>query len=181
MREGIQYSYVSSVLKAVFARRCLYCSTKTWITPALVLICRCVSITIHLSCTEAEFWGEIQTKVWRVFLLACYSQSKSIALHWDFYFFKVTQPLTVSRVTGSIVKEKRRKTWWKTIPPSLWFKKSIQKPQVWELSRLWLESSTKLYVHEFGFSTKQEENMLRKLSSSITISPKNIRLLASLQ
>ncbi len=36
-------------------------------------------------------------------------------------------------------------------PPSIWFKKSIQKPQVWELSRLCPETSTKLYVHEFGF------------------------------
>ncbi len=35
--------------------------------------------------------------------------------------------------------------------PSLWFKKSIQKPQVWELSRLCHESSIKLNVHEFGF------------------------------
>ncbi len=39
----------------------------------------------------------------------------------------------------------------RTIPPSLWFKKSTQKHQVWELSRLCLETSTKLYVHEFGF------------------------------
>ncbi len=29
--------------------------------------------------------------------------------------------------------------------------KSIQKPQVWELSRLCQETSTKLYVHELGF------------------------------
>ncbi len=39
------------------------------------------------------------------------------------------------------------------MPPSLWFKKSIQKPQVWELSRLCPETSMKLYVHEFGFFT----------------------------
>jgi hypothetical protein len=31
------------------------------------------------------------------------------------------------------------------------FKKSIQKPQVWELSTLYPETSSKLYVHEFGF------------------------------
>ncbi len=48
-------------------------------------------------------------------------------------------------------KGERRKTWQKAIPPSLWFKKSIQKPQVWALSRLCPETSTKLYVHEFGF------------------------------
>ncbi len=45
-------------------------------------------------------------------------------------------------------KGERRKTWSKTIPPSLCFNKSIQKPQVGELC---LETSTKLYVHEFGF------------------------------
>ncbi len=28
---------------------------------------------------------------------------------------------------------------------------TIRKPQVWELSRLWPETSTKLYVHEFCF------------------------------
>jgi len=44
----------------------------------------------------------------------------------------------------------RRKTWKKTIPLSLWFKKSI--PQVWELSSLCSETSMKLYVHEFCFS-----------------------------
>ncbi len=38
-----------------------------------------------------------------------------------------------------------------TIPPSLWFKKCIQKPQVCELSRLCLETSTKSYFHEFSF------------------------------
>ncbi len=39
-----------------------------------------------------------------------------------------------------------------TIPPSLLIKKSIQKPQVCELSRLCPETSTKLYFHEFSFS-----------------------------
>ncbi len=40
------------------------------------------------------------------------------------------------------------------MPPSLWFKKSIQKPQVWELSRLFQETSMKFDVQEFGFSTR---------------------------
>ncbi len=31
-------------------------------------------------------------------------------------------------------------------------KHCIWKPQVWKLSRLWPETSMKLYVHEFGFS-----------------------------
>ncbi len=39
-------------------------------------------------------------------------------------------------------KGERRKTWQKTTPPFLWFKKS----QVWELSRLCPETSKKLYV-----------------------------------
>ncbi len=67
------------------------------------------------------------------------------ALSRDLYFFKLTQPL--------IVNWERKKTWWKTIPLSLWCRKSIQNPQVWELSRLCPETSTKLYVHEFGFCT----------------------------
>ncbi len=33
----------------------------------------------------------------------------------------------------------------------LWCKNCIRKPQVWELSRLCSETSTKFYVHEFGF------------------------------
>ncbi len=49
----------------------------------------------------------------------------------------------------SFCKGERRKTWKKTIRPFLWFKKFIQKPQVWELSRLCPETSTWLYVHEF--------------------------------
>ncbi len=58
----------------------------------------------------------------------------SIALSCDFYFFKLTQPLIVSTVQLLFtVKEKGGKPDRK---PSLWFKKSIQKPPVWELSRL---------------------------------------------
>ncbi len=46
---------------------------------------------------EAEFLGEIQTKVLRVFLLGIHSHV-STALSWDLYFFKLTQLLIVSRV-----------------------------------------------------------------------------------
>ncbi len=100
---------------------------------------------------EAEFLDEIQTKLLRVFLHAIHSHLYSFALR--FYFFKLTQPLTVSTVQLLYtVKEKRRKTWLKTIPPTLWFKKSTQKPPAWEFSRWCLETetSTKLYVHKFG-------------------------------
>ncbi len=74
---------------------------------------------------------------------------------WDFYFVKLTQPLTVSTVQLlCTVKEKGGKSEKNPYSlSSLWFKKSIQKPQVWELLRLCTETSTKLYVHEFGFST----------------------------
>jgi hypothetical protein len=43
---------------------------------------------------EAEFLDEIQTRVLRIFLLAIHSQLYSLR----FFFFKLTQPLTVSRV-----------------------------------------------------------------------------------
>jgi hypothetical protein len=43
--------------------------------------------------TEAEFLGEIQTKVLRVFLFSIHSHLYSFVR--DFYFFKRTQPLTV--------------------------------------------------------------------------------------
>jgi hypothetical protein len=73
----------------------------------------------------------------------CYSQSP---LYYSFasrfLFFKITQPLTIS------VKEKGGK------PPSLRFTKSMQKPHVQELSRLFPETSMKLSVHEFGFWSK---------------------------
>jgi hypothetical protein len=49
------------------------------------------------SSPEAEFLDEIQTKFLRVFLLIIHSRT---GLPWDFYFYKLTQPLTVS------VKEK---------------------------------------------------------------------------
>jgi hypothetical protein len=45
---------------------------------------------------EADFLDEIQTKVYRVFLLAFLFTCT--ALPWNFYFYKLTQPLTVSTV-----------------------------------------------------------------------------------
>jgi hypothetical protein len=50
-----------------------------------------------LSTPEAEVLDEIHTKILRVFLLAIHSHLYSFALG-DFYFFKLTQPLTVSTV-----------------------------------------------------------------------------------
>jgi hypothetical protein len=47
--------------------------------------------------SEAEFLDQIQTKVLRIFLRAS-QQVTSPALLRGFYFFKLTQPLTVSIV-----------------------------------------------------------------------------------
>jgi hypothetical protein len=47
--------------------------------------------------TEAEFLYKIQTKFFRVFILATiHSLLYCTALPWDLYFFKLTQPLKVS-------------------------------------------------------------------------------------
>jgi hypothetical protein len=103
--------------------------------------------------TEAAFLDEIQTKVLRVFLLAIHSHLYRYALR---FLFLQTHATSYSFYSSVIVhcKVDRRKTWQKTIPSSLWFKKSIQKPQIWENSRLCPETSTKkLYVHELSFRT----------------------------
>ncbi len=55
---------------------------------------------------------------------------------------------------------KWRKTWKKPISLSLWFKKYIQKPHVWELSRLCLEISLKFYIHEFGLGMHSHKTPL---------------------
>jgi hypothetical protein len=105
---------------------------------------------------EAEFLDEIQTKLLRVFLHAIHSYLYSFAL--TFYFFKLTQPFTVFWSSVTVHRKgERRKTWKKTIPPTLWFKKSIQKPQVWELLRLCPETET---------STKLVRSWIRLLVSS---------------
>ncbi len=52
----------------------------------------------------------------------CYSQSHHTALPWDLYFFKLTQPRTVT----VHCKRKRRKPDRKPyVPPSLWFRNYI--------------------------------------------------------
>jgi len=62
-----------------------------------------------LKSTEAEILDEIQTKVLRAFLLATHSHLYT-AFPWDFYFFKLTQPLTVFIVLLQYtVKEKGEK------------------------------------------------------------------------
>jgi hypothetical protein len=82
-----------------------------------------------------QYWGRILghdwEKVLRIFTL-CYSQS---ALLTDFTPSPPT-PLPPSPPSKSGLKL---------------VKHCLQKPQVWELSRLCPETSIKLYVHEFGF------------------------------
>jgi hypothetical protein len=108
-------------------------------------MCRLSQISPRSCCCdyplpEAEFLDEIQTKSFP----PCYSLSALqhslrflfLQTHATSYSFSVQLLYTVKETT---------------ISPSLWFKKSIHKPQVWELSRLCPETSTKLYVHEFGF------------------------------
>jgi hypothetical protein len=64
---------------------------------------------------EAEFLDEIQTKLLRVFLHAIHSHLYGFAFR--FYFFKLTQPLTVSRVQLLYTaKEKGRKPYRKPYP-----------------------------------------------------------------
>ncbi len=105
------------------------------------------------SWTEAELLDEIQTKVLKVFLLAIQSHLYSFALRFLSLKTHATPYSFYSALLYTICKEERRKNWYKTTPYSLGFKKSMQKPQVWELSRLCPETSKKLYVHEFGFWT----------------------------
>ncbi len=81
--------------------------------------------------TEVELLDEILKNAWRVFLPAI--RVTSTALPWDLYFLKFTQPLTVSSTVTEHSKWERRKTWKKTKRPSLYFKRSTQKPQFWEL------------------------------------------------
>ncbi len=66
-----------------------------------------------------EFLDEIQTKVLRVFLFVIHSHLYSFALRFLF--------LQTHTTSYSYCKGERRKT----IHPSLWFKKSIQKPHIW--------------------------------------------------
>ncbi len=101
-------------------------------------------VPLHGISAEAEFLDEIQTKVLRVFPPS-FSQSPLQLCHEIFvYFFKLTLPFTVTTVQLLYtVKEKGGNPDRKPYPLSLWFKKSIQKPKVWELSRLWPETSMK--------------------------------------
>ncbi len=99
---------------------------------------------LQCCCPEAEFLDEIQTKVLRVFL------STSTTLPWDLYFFKLTQHLKVATVQLTVhCKGERRKTWYNHILLPYGLRNLYR--NLWQLSRLCTETSTKLYVYEFGF------------------------------
>jgi hypothetical protein len=82
--------------------------------------------------SEAEFLDEIQTKVLRAFVLAIHSHLYSFALRFLFFQLRLSLTYLYSTVDTVHCKGERRKTWQKTISPSLWVTKSIQKHQVWE-------------------------------------------------
>ncbi len=87
-----------------------------------------------------------------------WTKSFLLGIHSHLYRFALTPPLSVSR--GQLlytVNEKGGKPDKKNHTLTVWFNKSIQKPRVWELSRLCPDTSTKLYVHEFGLWTAKDE------------------------
>jgi hypothetical protein len=93
---------------------------------------------------------EIQTKVLRVFLLAIQSHLYSFASKFVFIQTHTTSYSFYSAFLYT-VKEKAGKPDRDPYHLPYGLIKSIQKPQVWELSRLCPKTSKKSYVHEFGF------------------------------
>ena len=61
--------------------------------------------------------------------------------------------LQVLEFSCCILKRRKEENLIENHTPRPMVKKSMQKPQVWELSRSFPETSTKFYVHEFGFCT----------------------------
>jgi hypothetical protein len=94
---------------------------------------------------EAEFLDKIQKKVFRVFLLAAHKSALQLCL--EISISSNSRILVQFLEFNYCTKEENLIE----NPPSLRFKKSIQEPEVWELSRLCLENLTKLDVHEFVF------------------------------
>ncbi len=94
--------------------------------PAQMFLCIFINFNQSRDRTEAEFLDEIQTKVWRVFLLAIHSHLYNFALRFLFLQNHATSYIFLLYT----VKEKGGKPGRKTYPPSLWFIKSVQKPQV---------------------------------------------------
>jgi hypothetical protein len=89
--------------------------------PAVLIVLICILITFLTNFTarpsETEFLDEPKRQISQAFSSFLFTVT-SKALPWDFYFFKLTQPLTVSRVQllYSVKKGGRRKTWQKPYP-----------------------------------------------------------------
>jgi hypothetical protein len=96
--------------------------------------------------TEAELLDKIQTKVLREFSSLLFTVT-STALPWDFYFFKRTQPLTVS------VKKKGGKPDRRPYPLTYELRSLFRnlKFEIENSQDFCPETSMKLYVHGFGF------------------------------
>jgi hypothetical protein len=108
--------------------RCLYhWLFKLQIRQVLNLVSLSLSLFFLLR-TEAEFLDEIQTKVLKVFLLAIQSDLYSFALK---FLFLQTHATSYSLYIALLytLKEKGENLL-ENHPPSLWFKKSLQNPQV---------------------------------------------------
>jgi hypothetical protein len=116
------------------------------------IVYRCTVCTVVLP-PEAEFLDKIQTQSLTSFR-PCYSQPPlQLCLEISISSNHASSYLFLQILYT--IKEKGGKPDRNLFPFYLWFKKSSQKPQVWELSRLVCpETSTKLYVHEFGFWIK---------------------------
>jgi hypothetical protein len=102
--------------------------------------------------TEAAFLDEIQTKVLPKSFPPCYSKSPllhCLGISISSYSNNLLCISSNSRSCTVYLKEKGGKPDRKLYPLHCGLRK---KPQVWELSRLCPETSTKLHVHEFGFS-----------------------------
>jgi hypothetical protein len=94
------------------------------------------SVSLSLSAgfqPEAKFLDEIQTKVLRVILLAIHSHLYNSALRFLILQSHATSYLFLQWVMVHCKGERRK---YIKPNPRPWFKKSIQKSQVWELSRL---------------------------------------------
>ncbi len=81
-------------------------------------------------------WTKFRQKFFRVFLLVIHCHLYSFALRFLFLQTHATSYSFYSSVIVHFVHCKGDIIDRKTVPPSLWFKKSIQKTQVWQLSRL---------------------------------------------
>jgi hypothetical protein len=117
--------------------------------------------------TYPEVLDEIQTKSYE-FSSLLFTVTSS-ALPWDYYFFKLTQPLTASTVqlmyTVKLKGEKRDKI---SYPLSFGLRTHTENSSLRTEMRLCPETSTQFYVHEFGFWTRVTDILVfQKVCTSI--------------